>query len=110
MNRSEIYSGEQTRTFDHLTQWKDIVTAFSDLATAYAGTSATVVGGLTATQTSPATLNINLARGWLFQQAALDSTSFGSLPADATLVQQAGASVAQQVALTTAALSAGQSQ
>jgi hypothetical protein len=65
---------------------------------------------LGATQTSPASLSINLAQGRIYQQAALDAASYGLLPSDSTLVMQQGFAAAQAVTLTTAALSAGQSQ
>lgn len=110
MNRSIIYSGEQGRTFDQLWQWRDQLAAIGGLELDLAGQTTTVVGGLAATPTAPASLQINLAAGRIYQQAAMDATSYGSLPSDADIVQQQGYAPAQSVLLTTAALSAGQSQ
>jgi hypothetical protein len=110
LNRTIIYSEEQARDFDVMWGWKDTLYAAAFLQQDMAGGTTSVVSGLAATPTSPATLSINLTSGRIYQQAALDSTSYGSLPSDSTLVMQQGFAVAQAVALTTSALSAGQSQ
>src|SRR5262249_39410136 len=108
MNRSEIYSGEQGRTFDVLWGWKDVLAALGAVETSLAGNTNTVLAGFAATASAPASLVINLAQGWIYQQSALDSTSYGSLPSDSTIVQQQGYAIAQTVTLTTSGLSSGQ--
>lgn len=110
MQRSIIFSGEQPRTFDHLWAWKDTLTGLGDLMVSLAGNNAAVVSGLVATATGPASLSINIAKGWIYQQAPIDAAPYGSLASDPTLIQQQGFAIAQQVALTTSGLSSGQSQ
>jgi len=68
------------------------------------------VAGFAASPTSPTSLTINLAAGRVYQQSSVDSTAWGALPSDTAIIQQQGAAAAQQVTLTTSALSAGQSQ
>jgi hypothetical protein len=109
-NRVILYSQEQVRSFDQLWAVKDAFYAAAFLQQDLAGGTTSVVSGLAATPTSPATLNINLTAGRIYQQSALDATTWGALAADPTLVMQQGFAVAQAVALTTSALSAGQSQ
>jgi hypothetical protein len=110
MNRAIIYTQEQVRSFDVLWGMKDTLYAAAFLQQDLAGGITSVVSGLAASQTSPASLSINLTAGRAYQQSALDGTTYGALPSDPTLVMQQGFSVAQSVALTTGALSAGQSQ
>ena len=110
MNRSIYYSQEQLRSFDLLWSLKDTLEALAYLEQDIAGTTATVVSGLTASPTSPATLNVTLTAGRIYALAAVDSTAYGSLTSDPALVMQQGFAAAQSVALTTSALSSGQSQ
>jgi hypothetical protein len=109
-NRVIYYSQEQVRSFDQLWAVKDALFAAAFLQQDLAGGTTSVVSGLAATPTSPATLSINLTTGRIYQQSALDATAWGALASDSTLVMQQGFAAAQAVALTTAALSAGQSQ
>lgn len=110
MDRAIIYDEEQTRTFDILWGWRDAMIALGQMEQDITGSIIGQVGGFGATPTSPATLTVNLAAGRIYQQATVDSTSYGALSSDTDIIQQQGAAAAQQVALTTAALSAGQSQ
>ncbi len=110
MNRTIYYSGEQLRSFDLLWSERDSLAALSSLEIMLAGQTTTVVNGLTAAQTSPTSLSVTLTQGIIAQQGVMDSTSFGSLSADADVVQQIGFAAAQSVLFTTAGLSAGQSR
>ena len=125
MNRITIYDTEQGRPFDFLTAEKMTLEGLGQLTQDVLGGVTAVATGLTATQTSPASLSINLAAGALYQAATVDPTPWGALPADTAIafiqgVIQASPSLwlynpsgaPSQGALTfsTAALTAGQSQ
>lgn len=109
-NRPIIYSEEQGRTFDILWGWRDAMIALSQMEQDITGSVATQFGGFVASATGPASLTINLGAGRIYQQAAVDSTSYGAIASDSDIIQQQGAAGAQQVTFTTSALSAGQSQ
>jgi len=110
MNRSIIYTQEQPRTFDILNGWRDALIAAGYLQQDLAGNTTTVVTGFAATPSSPASLVLNLTAGRIYELSAADATQYGSLPNDTDLIMQQGLAAAQTVTLTTAALSAGQSQ
>jgi hypothetical protein len=125
MNRITIYDTEQGRPFDFLTAEKMTLEGLGQLTQDVLGGITAMATGLTATQTSPASLSINLAAGALYQAATVDPTPWGALPADTAIafiqgVIQASPSLwlynpsgaPSQGALTfsTAALTAGQSQ
>ena len=109
MDRTIYYTQEQLRSFDLLWSLRDVMTgvAFGDQdILGQAG----MVGGLAATPTSPASLQINLAAGRIYQNAVIDGTTYGSLAADTNLIMQQGFAAAQPITLSTSALSSGQSQ
>jgi hypothetical protein len=110
VDRPIIFDEEQTRTFDPLWGWRDALIALANLEQDLSGTIIGQMAGLVGTPTSPATLAINIGPGRVYQQSAVDSTSYGALASDPAIVQQQGSAAAQQVLLTTSALSAGQSQ
>lgn len=113
MDRSIIYSQEQGRSFDFCNFEKDVCFALGRMYSGVMGlapTSATVIDGFAATQTSPASLSVNLAGGHIYQVAAIDPTGFGALPSDSSNIYNQGRAAAQVVALTTAGLSSGQKQ
>lgn len=110
MDRPVIYSEEQGRTFDVLSGWREALIAICQLEADLSGSLIGQLAGLAGTPTSPATLTINLAAGSVYQQSVVDGTTYGALPSDTQVIQQQGIAAAQQVTLTTSALSAGQSQ
>lgn len=110
MNRTIYWSQEQLRSYDLLWFEKDVLAALGGLEVDVAGATTTVVGGAGATQTVSPSLTINLAAARIYQQAAMDSSSFGALGADATTIQQSGFAAAQQIALSTSGIAAGQSR
>ena len=110
MNRSIIYTQEQPRTFDVLNSWRDALIAAGYLQQDIAGGTTAVVSGFTALASSPTSLVINLAAGRIYENAQVDGTQFGSLPSDTDLIMQQGFAAPQTVTLSTAGLSAGQSQ
>lgn len=67
-----------------------------------------VVAGFAATQTSPASLSINIGAGRIYVQAQADATAVGSIAQDTSTVVQQGLNAGQT--LTLVAPSAGQSQ
>lgn len=109
MNRSIVYDEEQIDPFDVLWQNKDVLAALGGLMTSLAGQNTTVVSGFAPTQTSPASLSINLGAGLIFQQSPIDPTQYGALPLDTSVVQQQGYAGAQSITLSTTGLSSGQS-
>ena len=90
--------------------WRDTLISTSYLQQDLCGNTTTVVSGFAATPSSPTSLVINLTAGRVYEQAAVDTTQYGLIPADADLIMQQGYAAAQPVTLSTAALSAGQSQ
>lgn len=108
-NRSILYDQEQLDPFDVLWQIKDILAAIGALELDLSGQTTTVVTGFSPTPTGPASLTINLTSGRIYQQSVMDSTAYGALASDATVVQQQGFAPAQSVTLSTAGLAAGQS-
>jgi hypothetical protein len=114
LNRPQLFSQEQGRTFDVLSGYKDALTALGQLAAdllfgnAAGALNIIVVGGFGATP--GAGLTVALAVGSIYQRAAIDATAYGALAIDTTLVIQQGAAIAQNVTLTTTGLSSGQSR
>jgi hypothetical protein len=72
------------------------------------GLPTTVVAGLAATQTSPASLGVSLRAGRIYSLQVADAVSVGSIPADSTVIVQQGQSAAQSVVMVPPAT--GQSQ
>src|SRR5258708_3001068 len=110
MDRTILYDQEQGRTFDILWGWRDTLFSIGNLELDLPGVKTTMLGGFPPSATIPSSLVINIAAGRVYQQSAMDTTKYGALAADADVVQQQGASLAQAVSLTTGALSSGQSQ
>lgn len=110
MNRPIIYDEEQARTYDILWGWRDFVIAAGFLEQDLAGQTTGVVAGIGATASGPPSLVINLAAGRVYQNAAVDATSYGALSADSDLIMQQGIAAGQTVTLTTSGLSSGQSR
>lgn len=110
MDRSIIYTQEQPRTFDVLWAWRDTLFALAYLEQDLAGATTAVVSGVVATASSPASLVLHLSAGRIYEQAPIDATQYGSIPADTDLVMQQGYAAAQAVTLTTSGLSSGQSR
>lgn len=113
MDRSIIYSQEQGRSFDFCSFEKDALFALGRVYSGVMGmavSQATVIDGFAASQTSPASLSINLAAGHIYSVAAIDATSFGALPLDTSNVYNQGRTAAQAVTLTTTGIASGQKQ
>lgn len=108
-NRSIVYDEQQLDPFDVLWQFKDFLASIGSIELDLTGQTTTLVTGFTPTPTGPASLSINLTAGRIYQQSVMDSTAYGALASDSTIVQQQGNAPAQSVTLSTAGLSAGQS-
>lgn len=109
MDRTILYDEEQADPFDLLWALKDTLTAVGGLYSSVSGLVIGTLSGFGATATGPTSLTINLAAGLIYQQSAIDGSPYGALAADSTVVQQQGLAAAQQITLSTAGLSAGQS-
>ncbi|HZT90245.1 MAG TPA: hypothetical protein VFA12_20060 [Stellaceae bacterium] len=108
--RPIIYDQSMVRDYDHLWAWRGNEYARSQSLADLLGSTGTVVTGLGATPTAPASLTINLAAGDIYQLAQLDTTAYGSLNPDTTQTMMQGFAVAQTVLLSTSGLGAGQSR
>lgn len=110
MDKTIISSLEQFRSFDQASFFHDVQVglglALQDMFSGLVGT--TLVGGLAATQTAPASLTFNLAAGRIYQQAPNDAVAVGAIPQDLTVQTQQGLNSGQ--AITLIAPTAGQSQ
>jgi microcystin-dependent protein len=109
VNRSIVYDQEQLDPFDVLWQYKDFLAAIGALELDLSGQITTLVTGFAPTPTGPASLSINLTAGRIYQQSVMDSSAYGALASDASIVQQQGFAPAQSLTLSTAGLSSGQS-
>lgn len=110
MDRSITYAAEGLRSYDIAANLRRMLISTSQLTQDIFGSTTTVVGGFAITPTGPLSLSINLAAGRIYQLADVDATTFGTIPADLTVVEQQGWAAAQTLTLTTAGLAAGQSQ
>ncbi len=111
MDRPIWYTLENLRGYDLGKGAQDAFKGSGRQAQDILGQVITVAGGLAATASSPTSLVVNIGIGALYQQAVLDPTSAGDLPIDGnTYFLQAIAWAAQQVTLSTSAISSGQSQ
>lgn len=109
VSRTIIDPMEQMRDFDFVQGAKDQMLGLGALAQdVFSQLGATVVAGLVATQTSSASLTINIGKGSIYQFAPTDALAVGSIPADLTQIVQQGLTDGQIVTLT--APSSGQSQ
>lgn len=110
MDTPILFSLSNIRVFDHLKGYQDIKKGFGYLAKTLFGSAASVLHGFDATPQEPASLTINLTEGLIYALAPLESTPYGSLPADSTQIFQQGYAPASTVTLNTAGISPGQSK
>lgn len=81
MDRKTIYAGQVPLETDVLTAQQFAMTALAQLSQTVFGT-AVLVDSFTVTPTTPATLNVLLTPGTIYQMENLEATSWSSLPAD----------------------------
>jgi hypothetical protein len=116
MDRSIIYTQEQIRGYDISKGWQDSFKAIGQEASDILGQTGavspiTVVSGFAGTQSSPASLTINIAAGSIYFLGTLDPNPEGDLPADGTTWYMQGINHSSQtLTLSTSALTSGQSQ
>ncbi len=109
MDRSIIYTGELPRSTDILFAQRATLIALSKLAKAIMGSN-TVTENLACTPTSPASLQVNVAQGQIYQLAEVDPTAYGSLSADTSdVILKQGINLATTLLTTTAPSTAGYS-
>jgi hypothetical protein len=108
MHRPIIYDQAQNRDYDVLHGWAEALYSGGQLALDLLGSGGTVIAGLGAT--APGALTINLAAGDIYSLAAVDTSAYGSIAADATQTMQQGYALAQSVTLSTTGISSGQSR
>lgn len=100
---------EQARDFDFVMGFHDVLIGLGGLAQdVMSQLGSTVVAGLVASQTPSASLTFNIGVGRIYQLAAADAISVGSIPADLTTIVQQGYCAPQIITLSTP--SSGQSQ
>lgn len=110
MDRSIAYSTEQIRLFDWLNQNIDALIGSANYAQMLLGKTETVIQGLTTTANSPPNFAVNIAPGFIIAQAPVDSSAYGSQPANTQQVMQLGYNVVTSLPISLAALAPGQSQ
>lgn len=96
MDRKIVYPYEQLADTDILQLNKGAYIALSKLASAILGTS-TLLNGFTCTQTSPASMSVEVSAGEMYSLQATDATPYGSIPADAEQIVKQGISSATTV-------------
>lgn len=110
MDKTIISPIEQMRGYDVVQFEHDVQTGLSwlvqDLCSGAVGLP--VIGGLVATQSSPASLTFSLGAGRIYQLSANDATAVGSIAQDLTVQAQQGTNAGQNITLISP--SAGQSQ
>lgn len=83
MDRTIVYPGAIPLDTDLLSVNRNAMIALGYLAQAVLGTNV-VIDGLACAATTPASMMVNVGPGSLLQLSVIDSTSYGSLPADTT--------------------------
>jgi hypothetical protein len=81
MDRETIYSGQVPRTLDLLMAQQNTMVGIAKLAEAVFGTP-TLVDGFTCTPTTPASLNVLLTGGAIYQVENLEATTWSAVAAD----------------------------
>jgi hypothetical protein len=81
MHRQTAYTGQVPRTLDFLLSQQNAMVGLAKLASAVMGTS-TLVDAFTCTPTTPASLNVLLTPGSIYQMENLEATSWSSVNAD----------------------------
>jgi hypothetical protein len=81
MDRQIVYVGQIPQDTDLLLTNKNTMIGLGLLIQAILGTG-TVVDGLACTPTGPATLNVVLGQGSIYEQENVDGTAYGSISAD----------------------------
>lgn len=110
MNRTIYQSQSQVRTFDLQANEVDALISVSSAVQDILGGTTTMLTGFAATPTGPASLNINLASGRIYQIAPIDATADGAIPQNLTNILQQGYIGAQAISLSTSGIGAGQSR
>jgi hypothetical protein len=81
MDRQTVYFGQIPLETDQLKQSQNSMVALAKLASAVLGTT-TIVNGFTCTPTTPASLNVLLTAGEVYQLENLEATAWSSLQAN----------------------------
>jgi hypothetical protein len=109
MDRSIVYPGAIPLDTDLLSVNKNAMIGLGFLAQAILGTN-TVVDGLSCQPTTPASMSVVIGAGSMTQFGPVDSTPYGSIPADTTdTLVKMGINIAPTTFSLTAPSSAGQS-
>ncbi|MGN6085778.1 hypothetical protein [Trinickia sp.] len=109
MDRPIVYTQEQGRSVDFLFAQRATMIGLAKLSQATFGSNS-VVRGLAVTPNSPAALNVLVGIGEIYTMAAVDATTWGSLPADTTdTILKQGLNMAAQTISTPAPSTSGYS-
>lgn len=81
MDRQTIYSGQVVRTVDHLQQSQNAMVALAKFCGAVLG-STSILNGFTCTPTTPASLNVLVTPGEVYQMGNLEQSSWSVLNQD----------------------------
>ena len=107
MDRPIIYPQEQVRSYDTLSGYENILLAESYLAADLGIVSPSIAGWAPSYNSN---LTVTLGAGRIYYNAVVDSSAYGSLPANGAVVLRQGNNPGQILTFTTAAISSGQSQ
>lgn len=89
MDRATIYPGQIPLETDQLKQSQNTMVGLAKLAAAVLGQT-TIVNGFTCTPTTPASLNVVVTPGEIYQIENLEQSSWSSLPADTHTILKQG--------------------
>ena len=113
MDRIIVYPSAIPLDTDMLNVERNVMIAFGMLLQSVLGTNSvgTVVSGLACTPTAPASMQITIGQGCIISTETVDTSAFGSLPADTTdVLVKMGINLAASAPITlTAPTTTGQS-
>lgn len=90
MNRIIVKPGQIPLDVDPLQTERFAHVGLGRFMASVMGLNSVVVDGLAVTQTSPASMQVNVSAGCILTKAAVDATDYGSLPADSREIMRLG--------------------
>ena len=109
MNRSIVYAGELPRLEDFMGSEKATLYALGYLSQSVLG-SPTAVQGLVCAPTSPASLQVTVGTGSIYETETVDATAYGALGTDVNTITKQGLLTSPQTLTITPPVTSGYSQ
>ena len=112
MDRTPWLTAQGITSYDLNNMPKDALKGLAWLTQFLLGSTSSFAanGSFAPSQTSPASLSINIGAGWIYQLADTEANPIGSFAADDTQIMQQGYAAAQEINLNNSGLSGGQSK